>query len=349
MLKNGYYNGWVLMLLMSLLLILEGCAGIKNDVKAPSPDKAGLIVESEGGNLADKDIGEVRIREFLLSPGDEIKISVFQHEDLNRSIKIPPDGVVFYPIVGKINTAGVGIGKLRDIITEGLSKSRRQPLFPGDEISITVFRHDEYNRKFMIPSDGFIFFPHVGDINVEEKTLREIRDIISKGLSQYVVEPQVMIDITQLNNLARIANPQVSVEVVNFGGQKVFVLGEVNKPGVFLSNGFTDLVEIISMAGGPTLDAEQKSVLVIRKGAEKAKPELMVADLEQFLHGGDAAHNIFLHRGDIVFVPRTFISNVDRFFEHLNKIVSPLLDIERGYWIGQNIEAGPTRTITTAD
>jgi hypothetical protein len=53
--------------------------------------------------------------------------------------------------------------------------------------------------------------------------------------------------------------------------------------------------------------------------------------------------NPILQRGDIVFVPRTFIANVDRFFEHLKKIVSPLLDIETGYWIGQNIEVGPRR------
>lgn len=337
-LVKKHYRIGITLFLTPLLFVLVGCASIeKRNISAETN-----LINTEKETLTGKDIKEIEIRQFFLSPGDEIKISVFQHDDLTRSIKIPPDGVIFYPIVGEIDLAGVSLAKLRDTITEGLSENKRQPLFSGDEISITVFRHEEYNRKFIVPSDGSIFFPQVGDINIEEKTLSEIRNIISTGLSQYIVDPQVMIDITELNNLARIADPQVSVEVVSFGGQKVFVLGEVNKPGVFLANGFTDLVEIISMAGGPTLDAEQKSVLVIRKGTEKTKPELIIADLKQFLVDGDATQNIIIKRGDIVFVPRTFISNVDRFFEHLNKIVSPLFDMERGYWVGQNIEAGPS-------
>jgi polysaccharide export outer membrane protein len=330
--------------IVCLFFFLVGCATLQAD---DTKNKFALVVQNDKTSTSD-DIGEIKIKAFILSPGDEINITVYQHNELNRKIRIPPGGKIFYPIVGEIDTTGKSIEELRDKITIGLSNYREQTLLPGDEISITVFRNEEYNRKFIIPSDGFIFFPYVGDINVESKNLREIRKTITERLSSYVVDPQVIIDILSLNNPGRIADPQVSVEVAGFGGQKVFVLGEVNRPGVFFADGYMDVVEAITMAGGVTLDANQKSVLLIRGGKDKTKPELLLLDLERVLESGDMIHNPVLQRGDIIFLSRTFIANVDRFFEHLQKIVSPLLDIETGYWIGQNIEAGPRSTLRVA-
>ena len=332
------YKNIVAPLLIAALLLFGGCAGMAakdTSLADPSADSA--------NTATDKAADEIKIKEFSLSPGDELKISVYQHEELTRSTKISPDGIIFYPLVGEIDTKGKSLKILRDLITEGLSRYQEQALLPGDEISITVFRNDEYNRKFIIPSDGSVFFPNIGTIKVEGESPDKISKIISAGLSNYLVNPQVIVDIVKFNNPVRIVNPQVSVEVVAFGGQKIFVLGEVNKPGVFLADGNTTIVEIITMAGGPTLDAKQNNVLLIRNGKDKTKPELQLVDIESILSQGNTVYNLILQRGDIVFVPRTLIANVDRFFEHLGKIVSPLLDIETGYWTGQNIEIGPER------
>jgi hypothetical protein len=89
-------------------------------------------------------------------------------------------------------------------------------------------------------------------------------------------------------------------------------------------------------------------VVVVRKpaGAEKAEPTLV--NVEAYLEGAEGGQNPPVLRGDIVYVPRSFIADVDRFFIHLATIINPLVDIERAYWLGQNIEAGPPggRTIT---
>lgn len=326
-----FYKVLIVFSLSSALLIGGGCAGTGKKVSSINE-----ISQAEPA-----DIGDIKIREFFLSPGDELKISVYQHEELTRPIKIPPDGIIFYPIVGEIDTKVKSLRELRDIITTGLSKYKKHTFLPGDEISISVLRNGEYNRRFIIPSDGNIFFAYIGFINIEGKSIEELTNIIAQGLSKYLVDPQVMIDIVALNNPARIADPQVSIEVTGFSGQKVFVLGEVNKPGVFLADGHMTTIELISLAGGPTLDANQKSVLLIRTGTDKKRHELFLIDLDSALREGNLTQNPVLHRGDIIFVPRTFIANVDRFFEHLKKIVSPLVDLETGYWIGQNIGEGP--------
>ncbi len=335
--RRRCYEGLIDIVLISFLLIVIGCGGLqkKDSFIEPLPEVESSSIEDEVP--ADNNIGEIRIREFFLSPGDEMKITVYRYEELTRSMRIPPDGIIFYPIVGEINTRGKSLRELRYIITEGLSKYKEQTLLPGDEIFISVFRQEEYNRRIIIPSDGFIFFPYVGEIQVETKSLNELRQIITAGLAEYVVDPQVMIDIVELNSPTRIADPQVSIEVVGFGGQKVFVLGEVQRPGVFLADGHTNILEAIAMAGGPTQDAKLNSILLIRVVIDMEEPELILVSLEDFLRDGDTMQNPVLQSGDIIFIPRTFIANVDRFFVHLAKIVAPLLDIGRGIWIGQNI------------
>ncbi len=308
------------------LLVFTGCAGLK-PVSDPGAQPPSGTEEEKIDNL--------KITEFMLSPGDEISISVYQHDKLTRKVKIPPNGKFFFPIVGEINISGKTLNELRTIITDGLSNYREMVLLPGDEISITVFRHEEFNRKFVVPSDGFFFFPLVGDIKAEGKSTRELGKLITAGLVPYVVDPQVMIDIVQLSNPERIVNPQVSIEVNSFSGQRIFVLGEVLRPGVFLADGHTGIVEAIALAGGPTMDAKQESIAVIR-GATK---QTHIVNLESLM-AGDTTQNLILQKGDIVYLSRTFISNVDRFFGHFAKIISPIVDVEKGYWLGQSIEAG---------
>ncbi len=318
------------LLCMVLFVVLAGCSGLK-PVSGPG-------VETRSGVDEDK-ISNVKIKEFMLSPGDEISISVYQHDKLTRKVKIPPSGKFFFPIVGEIDISGKTLNELRTIITDGLSNYREMVLLPGDEISITVFRHDEFNRKFVIPSDGYFFFPFAGDIKAEGKSTRDLGKLITAGLAPYVVDPQVMIDIVRLSNPERIVNPQVSIEVNSFSGQRIFVLGEVSRPGVFLADGQMGIVEAIALAGGPTLDAKQESVVLIR-GTTK---QTQIVNLESIMEG-DAAQNLVLQKGDIVYLSRTFISNVDRFFSHFAKIISPIVDLEKGYWLGQSIEAGSRAT-----
>ena len=69
------------------------------------------------------------------------------------------------------------------------------------------------------------------------------------------------------------------------------------------------------------------------------KPELMNLNLDKALKEGDLTQNVALQRGDIIYVPRTTIADVNRFFSHLSTIISPLLQLESGYYIGQQIES----------
>lgn len=76
--------------------------------------------------------------------------------------------------------------------------------------------------------------------------------------------------------------------------------------------------------------------MLIRGGPEK--PELKRLDLKKTFATGDLSQNVFLKSGDVVYVPRTFISDVDRFFKHFENIVRPLAWTEQGILLGDRID-----------
>ncbi|MFN3532166.1 MAG: polysaccharide biosynthesis/export family protein [Candidatus Brocadia sp.] len=189
----------------------------------------------------------------------------------------------------------------------------------GDEVELTVYRHDDLNKKVRIPPDGVNTFPLIGEIPTKGMSIHQLRKKIKDSLSVYLVDPQI------------------SLEVSSFKGQKIFILGEVNNPGVYQIDTPTTIIEAIAKAGGYTLDGKYNSVILIRGGPEK--PELKRLDLKKTFATGDLSQNVFLKNGDVVYVPRTFISNVDRFFKHFENIVRPLVWTEQGIVLGDRIDA----------
>lgn len=188
----------------------------------------------------------------------------------------------------------------------------------GDTIEISVYRNDELKKTIKIDVSGIISYPLVGDIKAAGLGILQFRDKIRDGLSKYIV------------------NPQVSVNVTSVQSQKVIVLGEVKNPGLFSLDSPMSALEAMSKAGGYTLDAKLKTILLIRGGLKN--PELVKLNLETALKEGNTAQNVRLQGGDIIYVPATTIANVSRFFDYLSRIISPLVSIESGYYTGQQIE-----------
>ncbi|NWF51626.1 MAG: polysaccharide biosynthesis/export family protein [Nitrospirae bacterium] len=159
------------------------------------------------------------------------------------------------------------------------------------------------SKKVRILPDGKIHYPLVGDIKAEGLSVNQLRDKLREGLLKYYVEPQVSVIVTTISS------------------QKVFVLGEVNKPGAFLLDRPKTIVEAISEAEGFTQDAKIKNVLLIRGGASNPNPNYTVLNLEKTLKERDMSKNVLLRHGDIIYVPVSEIANVERFFDRLWTII----------------------------
>lgn len=193
----------------------------------------------------------------------------------------------------------------------------------GDTIEVTVYRHNDLKKTIKISKSGVLTFPLVGDIKASGLGILQFRDNLRDGLSKYIV------------------NPQVSVNVTAIQSKKYSVLGEVARPGVFSLENSVNVLEATATAGGFTTDAKLKTVLLIRRGA--SAPEVYAVNLEDLLEDGNLAQNVNVQNGDIIYVPAIHIANVSRYFSHLSKIILPLTSLESAYFIGQQIERNNVR------
>lgn len=127
----------------------------------------------------------------------------------------------------------------------------------------------------------------------------------------------------QINRIIR--DPEVIVNVVGFESKKYFVLGEVYRPGVYPFEGKVRVIEAISRAAGYKEDtAALKSIIVIRRGYT-TNPKAMRVNILNVIRKGDISQDIFLEPGDIVFVPKTFIANLNKFIDQFLTKTDPAL------------------------
>lgn len=142
----------------------------------------------------------------------------------------------------------------------------------GDELEIYVWGEERLQRKVKVLPDGTIAFPLVGQIRVQNYLPSEVEALITSGLSaQYVG-----------------AVPQVTVSVVVPSGMQFSVMGRVKSPGTFSPGRYINVLEALSMAGGPSEFANLDNVVIIRKTDGKLST-LNVRLAPLFRQGGDAS------------------------------------------------------------
>lgn len=156
-------------------------------------------------------------------------------------------------------------------------------LHPGDVIEVSVWREEEMQREILIPPDGRLSFPLVGEIVAAGRTVSELQSEITEKLQTYIPEAVV------------------TVSVVAIEGNRVYVIGQVNNPGSFVMNTRINVVQALSLAKGMTPFAAVNDIIVLRgSGAQQRVFRFRYNNVSR---GRDLAQNITLESGDVVIVP----------------------------------------------
>lgn len=286
---------------------------------------------------------------YRMSAGDEIRIVVYGYPELERTLRIGPEEVLYYPMVGEVPVHDLSIPDLRELLIHGLETAADQRIQTGDELKVTVFRHEELDTVAAVPSSGRIQLPLAGDVPVAGLTVEQANAAIAERLSRYVLKPAVSTSIRQSALPGRILDPQVSVEVLGFGGQKVAVLGEVARPGIYLSDGSTRLTDLLAQAGGTTEAAELRRIVLVRPASGETEEVAATINLTEMIRDGNLDHDYPIQRGDVIYVPTTSIANAGNFMQQVFWTIRPFTEILRGVWLGQNISYGPNRPVAVAN
>lgn len=154
---------------------------------------------------------------------------------------------------------------------------------PGDLLTISVWREKDLQGEVAVRPDGGINFPLAGDVVVAGKTIEQIQKDIAAKLTKYVPDPVVTASVKQSQ------------------GNKIYVVGKVNKPGEFASNRTIDVMQALSMAGGPNPYASVNKIKIIRR--INGEQKIFLFKYSRVEKGEDLEQNIVLQGGDIVVVP----------------------------------------------
>jgi polysaccharide export outer membrane protein len=180
---------------------------------------------------------------------------------------------------------------------------------PGDELQVSVWRQKDFDSDCRVSPLGTIAIPLVGNIKAAGRSLPDVQNEITLALAKYYNEPRVTVAVKTLRSM------------------KVYVLGEVERPGIFALDEPINVLQAISMAGGFNRDAKRESVLLIR--GSLSNPALRKLNLEAALDRANFGDNTEIVRGDILYVPATPIANAQRFFQRLRDFLTPIVEAER--------------------
>ena len=154
----------------------------------------------------------------------------------------------------------------------------------GDTLAIAVWKEpDLTSNAVLVRPDGTFSFPLVGQVDARGKGVSELQKLVTERLRKYISEPVVTVSVQEVK------------------GNKVYVIGQVNKPGEFIVNPSVNVMQALSVAGGTTAFASLNNIIILRRaaGGQVALP----FHYNDVVHGKDLQQNVELQAGDVVVVP----------------------------------------------
>lgn len=166
---------------------------------------------------------------------------------------------------------------------EGIA-SESYRLKPGDIVAVSVWQEPGLEQLVLVRPDGGISFPLAGDLNAAGLTIGELSAELKRKLKKYISDPVVTVTLQEIP------------------GNRIYIIGRVNKPGDFplVTRGIT-VMQALAMAGGLTPFADERKIKILRTvdGKERSIP----FDYKEIRKGKALEQNISLQAGDVIVVP----------------------------------------------
>lgn len=278
------------------------------------------------------------VPEYKIGPLDVLEISSHIGEKVtNTTVTVDSLGKISFSFIDDLKAEGLTPSQLDELITEQLSGFIRKPRIAVlvkefKSKSATVLGELSQLRSTSLNQSGS------GRVYLEGKTT--LMDLIAKS-GGYTIDA----DIRNVKLLRRGKSYPVNLYdiiekadnsqniIIDNGdildvpslpefGERVYVMGEVNSQGIYSLKDVRDLLGAISLAGSFTTLAKEANTLVVRGYGQDNKPLVMMSDLDALFTQADLSQNVQLQDGDLVYVPRMLIGDINDWITN----TMPLLD-----------------------
>lgn len=155
----------------------------------------------------------------------------------------------------------------------------------GDVLKISVWKHDELSQPTVtVRPDGAISLPLLGDVPAAGRSTTEISTEVATRLRQFFQD-----------------QPPVTVQVAEAKSYRIYVFGEVQKPGEFVPGAEITVLQSLALAGGFTRFGNPDRIIVVRRDARGERR--IPFDFSGVVERGELQQNLALQPGDVVVVP----------------------------------------------
>ena len=186
-------------------------------------------------------------------------------------------------------------------------------LQPGDKLGITFYLNPELNENVIVRPDGRISLQLIDEVEVAGLTPSQVKQLLADKYTPHLI------------------NPTPDVRVQSFGGQRVYVGGEVNSPGLITLKGRTTVAQAVFESGGFKTDADLKEVLVVSRGVDKG-PLTRTVNIKKALKGKLPEEEMLVKPFDIIYVPKSLMLKANEMIDHIYGFIPPFI------WFGFSYE-----------
>jgi polysaccharide export outer membrane protein len=345
-----------LALLLALAALLGGCAATTASKGTPVAEVESLRVERRAQaerSLAEREELERMsaatensvfktvdgLPEYRIGPLDVLEIaSRFGEEVRTAEVVVNNRGLISYSFVDDLPVAGLTASETDELLTHRLEEYLRNP-----RIDVLVKEHRskkasllgevaslrQTNTNVALPSGKVVLSGRTTLVELisrasgytQDADLRNVR-LIRRGRSYDINVFDIIEQGKDWMNVVIDDGDVVDIPELPEGGRKVFVMGEVNSQGVYDVKKADTLLAALAAAGMPTRSGHEESTLVVRADPAGGSPLVMSVDVSRLLKHGDLSQNIALREGDLVYVPREVVGDINEWIVNH----TPLLD-----------------------
>jgi polysaccharide export outer membrane protein len=178
---------------------------------------------------------------------------------------------------------GSAPGPAAPVIPAGVPLPAGYVIGPDDILDVLYWRDKDMSAEVAVRPDGLITLPLLNDVQAAGLTPDQLREFLTRAAAKYVEEPNVTVVVKTINS------------------RKVFVMGQVAKPGPYPLSGPTTVMQALAVAGGILEFADSRHILIMR--TENGRPVALPFNYKDVLKRKNLKQNIELKPGDTVVVP----------------------------------------------
>jgi len=168
-------------------------------------------------------------------------------------------------------------------LVDSTGQTEEYILGPEDILEVSVWKDENLTKQVVIRPDGKISFPLIGDIQASGLTPTQLQQEITDRIKVFIPDAVVTVMVLKVNSF------------------KVYVLGKVAKPGVYVVGKKINVMQALSMAGGLLSFADADDIVILRdEGGAKKRIKF---NYDRVAKGKDLEQNIELKSGDVIVVP----------------------------------------------